>query len=72
MTDRNSVLVPGGGGSHLYEIPVSGGPVRELIRFDGPLFRKGALIAMHDNRVYFTQGEREVDLWAVDLDGGNR
>jgi serine/threonine-protein kinase len=50
-------------------VPVSGGPARVVVRFDDPTrpwhrygFRVGA------DRIYFTLGDRQSDIWVADLE----
>ena len=48
--------------------PPAGGPIRTLVRFDDPTrpyHRFG--LRVHGDRVYFTLGERESDVWVADV-----
>jgi Tol biopolymer transport system component len=70
--DRRSVLIPfhREGGSQVYEVPVTGGRPRELVRFDGPVQRSGkGVLVERGGQLYFTLGENESDLWVVELEG---
>ena len=70
--DRHSVLIPfqREGGSQVYEVPVTGGTPRELVRFDGPVQRSGkGVMVERGGQLYFTLGENESDLWVVELEG---
>jgi eukaryotic-like serine/threonine-protein kinase len=70
--DRHSVLIllEREGGSRIYEVPVTGGTPRELVRFDGPVQRSGkGVMVEREGHLYFTLGENESDLWVVELEG---
>lgn len=57
-----------GAATALSSAPVNGGPVRVLVRFDDPTrpwhrYR----IGVHGDRLYFTLGERESDVWVAEV-----
>ena len=68
---RHSVLIPfqRGDGSRVYEVPLTGGRLRELVRFDGVQRSGKGVMVERGGQLYFTLGENESDLWVVELEG---
>lgn len=53
--------------SGIWSVPIEGGQMRELIRFDEPARQPRPEMAVHGDEIYFTIGEFESDVWVVDL-----
>jgi hypothetical protein len=58
--------------SGIWSLSPSGGPIQQHVRFDDPIrtwHRYG--FQPFPDRLYFTLGERESDVWAADLTAGD-
>jgi len=52
----------------LYAIPVEGGGIRKVVRFDDPTKNVVFSHTVANDKVYFTLSEIESDIWALDLE----
>jgi serine/threonine-protein kinase len=55
------------GTAGIYVIPVAGGIPREVVRSDDPT-QVRVLFTLGDDKVYFSAGEKESDIWVMDLE----
>jgi TolB protein len=56
-----------GGITQIGSVSSSGGPIRELVRFDDPGRQPRHEIAVHDGTLFYTLGEFEADIWLMEI-----
>ena len=69
-TDRRTFLVRNRRG--IWVLPVSGGALRQVLRFDDPLHPhalNGPNFAMHAGRLYFTLQDPQSNVWVAPVTG---
>lgn len=69
-TDRRTILVQNRRG--IWTMPVSGGVLRQLVRFDDPLhphWLNGRNFALHAGRLYFTLQDPQSNIWVAPVTG---